>query len=56
MVGWLFGCFLIALRFINPFRVIQRRIKFQTIQVSISVVFVYKKLNVKNSSISNNSV
>ena len=29
------------------FRVIQRRIKSQTIQFSISVVFVYKRLNVK---------
>ena len=28
----------------------------QTIQLSISIVFVYTQLNVKNSSISNNSV
>ena len=29
------------------FRVIQRRIKFQTIQFSISIVFACKQLNVK---------
>ena len=39
--GWL------ILRRINPFRVIQRRIKFQTIPFSISIVFAYKQINVK---------
>ena len=42
LVGWLF-----VLRCINPFRVIQRWIRFQTIQFSIRIVFVYKQLNVK---------
>ena len=44
-VGSLLGRF--ALQHINPFRVIQHRIKFQTIQFCISVVFVYKHLNAK---------
>ena len=39
------GCF--VLRCKNPFRVIQRRIKFQTNQFSVSLVFIYKQLNVK---------
>ena len=37
---WLVSCF--VLQSINPFR-----IKFQTIQFSTSIVFVYKHLNVK---------
>ena len=43
------GCLLagFVLRHINPFRVIYRRIKFQTIQFSISIVIVYKQLNIK---------
>ena len=39
------GCF--VLRRINPFRVIYCQIKFQTIHFSISIVFLYKQLNVK---------
>ena len=42
MVGWLF-----VLWCINPFWVVYHRIKFQTIQLSITIVFVYKQLNVK---------
>ena len=38
-------CF--VLRCINPFRAIQHRIKFQTIQFRIIIDFVYKRLNVK---------
>ena len=43
--SWLFGC--LVLLHINPFQVIQRRIKFHTIQFSISIVFLYKQLTVK---------
>ena len=39
------GCF--VLWHINPFRVIQRKIKFLKIQSCINIVFVYKQLNVK---------
>ena len=41
----LVGCF--VLWRINPFEVIYCQIKFQTIQFSISIIFVYKQLNVK---------
>ena len=44
-LNWLGGCF--VLWRINPFRVIKRRIKFQTLQFSKSIVFVYRQLNVK---------
>ena len=44
-VGWLLGCFI--LRRINPFRDIWYRIKFQTIQFSVSIVFLFTQLNVK---------
>ena len=40
-----FRCF--VLRRSNPFPVTQGRIKFQKIQFCISIVFVYKHLNVK---------
>ena len=43
---WLVSLF--VLQCINPFfLVIQHQIKFQTIQFSISIVYVYKQLNVK---------
>ena len=42
MIGWL-----VVLWRINPFRVIWRQIKFQTIQFDIIKAFVYKQLNVK---------
>ena len=42
---WLVGCF--VLQRINPFRFIYCRIKFQTVQSNISIVFVYKQLNSK---------
>ena len=44
-VDCLVGCF--VLQRIDPFRVIRRRSKFQKIQFSISMVFVYKQLNAK---------
>ena len=44
LVGWLVG---FSLQRINPFWVILRRIEFQTIQFSTSVVFVYTQLNGK---------
>ena len=39
------GCFDLLRN--KHFRVINRRIKFQTIQLSMSIIFVYKQLNVK---------
>ena len=44
LAACLLGCF--VLRRVNPFRVIQRRSKFKTIQFSISIGFVYKLLNI----------
>ena len=41
---------------INHFLVIQSRIKFQTIQFSISFLFCLQTVKCQNSSISNNSV
>ena len=46
VVGWLVG-WLVCFRHINHFRVIKRRSKFQTIQFSIRLVFVYKQLSIK---------
>ena len=45
LVGWLVGSF--VLRRINPFWVIYCRTKFQTIQFTICIIFVYKHLNIK---------
>ena len=60
LVGWLVG---FIYRRINPFRVIERRIKFQTIQFSMSIVFCLDTIKSQNSPvksqnsfISNNSV
>ena len=39
------SCF--VLRRINPFRVIWCWIKFRTVKIGLSIVFVYKQLNVK---------
>ena len=71
VLGWLVACLLgkLVLWRINAFRHIFRRIKFQTIQFSMSRVFIYKvkclnssvkcqnsSVECQNKSISNNSV
>ena len=49
VTAWLDSClfgWFVLLR-INPFPVIERRIKFQTSQLNISMVFVYQQLKFK---------